>query len=94
MKKYLQLVLAFCLSIFIAACGGGGSDGPPAPVTSTDNFQVKTAYVNYFNDSRSLPFSISGTSSGVTVSGSGTLTQSSVTNGTGVGSGMALTFTY
>lgn len=82
MKNYLQLVCAACLTALIAACGGGGgSAGAPVPVTSTDIFQVKTAYVNYFNDSRSLPFTISGTISGVSVSGSGTLTQSGVTAG-------------
>lgn len=81
MKKYLQLVCAVFLTTFIAACGGGGSSGPPAPVTSTDIFQVRTAYVNYFNDSRSLPFTISGTIFGVNVTGSGTLTQSGVTGG-------------
>ena len=83
MKNYLLIVCAACLTALIAACGGGGSGGTPAPVpvTSTDIFQVKTAFVNYFNDSRSLPFTISGTISGVSVSGSGTLTQSGVTAG-------------
>ncbi len=87
MKNYLQLVCAACLTALIAACGGdGGSGGAPVPVTSTDIFQVKTAYVNYFNDSRSLPFTISGTISGFSVSGSGTLTQSGVTAGNFEGS--------
>lgn len=82
MKKYLQLVLAVCLVAFISACGGGGgSAGSKVPVTSTDIFQVKTAYVNYLNDSRFLPFTINGSISGVSVSGTGTLTQSNVTNG-------------
>ncbi|MEY4099500.1 MAG: hypothetical protein RL300_671 [Pseudomonadota bacterium] len=82
MKKFIRLIAVACLAAFIAACGGGGSDGPPPPVTSTEIFQVRTAYVNYFNDSRSLPFTISGTFSGVSISGNGVLTQSSVTNGT------------
>lgn len=78
-------ILALTLSVaFLAACGGGGggSGTPAAPVTSTETFQVRTAYINYVNDSRTLPFTISGTTAGVSVSGSGTLTQSSVTNST------------
>jgi hypothetical protein len=49
---------------------------------SVDTFQVKTAYINYFNDTSSHPFTVTGTAAGFTVTGSGTVTQSSVTNGT------------
>ncbi|MDD2881264.1 MAG: hypothetical protein PHQ58_12580 [Rhodoferax sp.] len=84
MKLHQWLAVAITTA-FIAACSGGGGDaGVPAsnaPVTSTDTFQVKAAYVNYFNDTRSYPFTVSGTASGFSVTGSGTVTQSPVTNG-------------
>jgi hypothetical protein len=62
----------------LSACGGGG--GSSAPVTSTDTFQLRTAYVSYINGSGSWPFSISGTVSGVNVAGSGTETAGSVSS--------------
>lgn len=78
--KLLMMTLS---AAFIAACGGGGDDAgiPPSPIVSADTFQVKTAYVNYFNDTLSYPFRISGTVAGFSVTGSGTVTQSGVTSG-------------
>lgn len=76
--KFSQIricIAASALSL-LAACGGGG--GSSGPVTSTDTFQLRTAYVNYLQDTRSLPFTLSGTSSGYSVTGSGTTTQGSV----------------
>ena len=65
----------------LSACGGGGG-GSSAPVTSTDTFQLRTAYVSYINGSGSWPFSISGTVSGANVTGSGTETAGSVSSTT------------
>ena len=68
-------------SVFgITGCGGGGGGGDSGPVTSTETFQLKTAYINSLTTASSKPFSISGTSSGISVSGSGTVTESSLTS--------------
>lgn len=83
MPMKLPTILALTLSAaFLTACGGGGGNGgaPAAPVTSTATFQVRTAYINYLNATRTLPFTLSGTTAGIPVSGSGILTQSSLTN--------------
>lgn len=77
-----RLLMVTLTAAFIAACGGdAGVPASPIPVVSVDTFQVKTAYVNYFNDTRSYPFRISGTVAGFNVTGSGTVSQSVVTNG-------------
>lgn len=78
--KLRHLLAVTLTATFIAACGGGGGDSG-LPVVSTDTFQVKTAYINYFNDISSHPFTVSGTTAGFVVTGSGTVTQSPVTNG-------------
>lgn len=74
--------LALLSSLVLVACGGGGGGGSNGPVTSTETFQVKAAYVNYLNKTGSFPFTLSGTSSGTNVTGSGTLTLSTPSNGT------------
>lgn len=67
------------LTVLLAACGGGGGGGSRiTPVPSTETFQLRTAWVNYLTDTRSLPFTVSGTSSGIPITGSGTLTQGSL----------------
>jgi len=77
----LKLLFISTLLFLISACGGGGGGGG-GPVTSAETFQLKTAYVNFFNGSNSLPFTLSGTSSGYAVTGSGTLTESVPVNST------------
>lgn len=77
----LKLLFAISVLLLVSACGGGGG-GSNGPVTSTETFQLKTAYVNTFNDVRSLPFTISGTVSGESVTGSGMLTLSTPTRST------------
>lgn len=78
--KLSQIRVWFAMSTLalLAACGGGGGGGSSAPVTSTETFQLRTAYVSYLTDTRSMPFSVTGTVSGVNVSGSGTTTQGSM----------------
>lgn len=73
-------LLALVMSVALTACGGGGG-GTNATVTSTETFQVKAAYVNYINKVGSYPLTVSGTSSGSNVTGSGTLTLSTPSNG-------------
>lgn len=70
--------IAVSTSALLAACGGGGGGGSSTPVTSTETFQLRTAYVSYLTDTRSLPFSVTGTISGVNVSGTGTVTQGGI----------------
>jgi hypothetical protein len=79
--KILKLLSATALILLISACGGGGG-GSSGPATSTETFQIKTAFVNYFNSTGSLPFTVSGTSSGVSITGSGTLTGSTPVSAT------------
>ncbi len=78
------LTLGLTLTLAISACGGGGGSGTASssPMTSTDTFQVRTAYVNYVTETRSLPFTVTGTTSGNTVTGSGTATQGALTSAT------------
>lgn len=78
-------ILALTLSTaFLATCGGGGSgrSAPASPVTSLEISPVQASYINYFNGSLTLPFTLSGTVAGIPVSGSGTVTQSSVSSTT------------
>lgn len=81
--KFSQIRLWTAVSFLtvLAACGGGGG-GSSGPVTSTETFQLRTAYVSYINGSGSWPFTISGTVSGVNVTGSGTETAGSVSSAT------------
>ena len=77
MSRSIRYVLAVGLvSLFTACGGGGGGDSVAPPVATTDTYQLKTAWVNYFNDSSTLNFTVSGVVSGVNISGSGTVTQS------------------
>lgn len=74
--------LALVMSVALTGCGGGGGGGGASgPVTSTELFQLRTAYVNSFNGSSSLPLTLSGTSSNYAVSGTGTITDSAPING-------------
>jgi hypothetical protein len=77
MSRSIRYVLAVSLvSLFTACGGGGGGDSAAPPVAAIDTYQLKTAWVNYFNDSSTLNFTVSGVISGVTISGSGKVTQS------------------
>lgn len=85
MKNHcLYRALSLSLLFTLSACGGGGGGGATStgPVASTETFQLRTAYVNYVTETRSLPFTVTGTSSGYSVTGSGTATQGSLTSTT------------
>lgn len=88
--KHLSLLLS---SLLLVACGGGGGGGAPAgPVASTSAFALKQALANDFLDTSSYPFTPGGSltittasphsSTTGTVSGSGTVAQSAITNTT------------
>lgn len=80
MKKVIFLLLVL-LVISIAGCGGGGGDDS-GPVASTETFQLKTAFIASITSSSSSTFTLSGTSSGKPVTGSGTIVESSLTPAT------------
>lgn len=82
--KFRNFLAAILSTTLLVACGGGGGGGSttPAPVTSTDTFQLKTAWVNYFTNTGTHPFTVSGTSSGTSFTGSGTATNGSVSSAT------------
>jgi hypothetical protein len=71
--------IALTTLILISACGGGGGEVTASgPITSIETFQFRAGYVNYIKESRSLPFTVTGTSSGSIVKGSGTATQGAI----------------
>ena len=78
-RNLIRALSLLSLLVFSACGGGGGSSGP---VTSTETFQLRTAWVNYVTDSRSLPFTMTGTVSGASLTGSGTVTQGTLTSTT------------
>jgi hypothetical protein len=85
MKNTLKVILATVSVAMLTACGGGGGGGgggTPAPVASTQTFDLRSAYVALFTTPSSNPFNISGTINGVSVTGSGTATSGAVTAGT------------
>ncbi len=79
--KSISSLIAVGALLALAGCGGGGG-GSGTPAASTDTYQLRTAYVNYLTDTRSAPFTVSGTVQGVNVTGSGSFTQGALTNTT------------
>lgn len=82
MKNTIKLILATASVALLAACGGGGGGGTPAPVASTQTFDLRAAYVALYTTPSSNQFTISGTIEGTSVTGSGTATAGSVSSGT------------
>lgn len=85
MFNYLKIILAVSVTVTLVACGGGGGGGAttaPAPVASTATFQLLTAQANDTQQTSTLPFTISGTFNGFTVTGNGSVTRGNVTSGT------------
>jgi len=84
---YRPFVAALACS-FVVACGGGGGGtaaAPASPVASTETFQLRAAQANS-SAAGTYPFKISGGSSSVAITGSGTITIGAPTQGTFQGS--------
>jgi len=85
MLKLIKTLTAVSALALMTACGGGGGGGgggAAAPVASTDTFPLMTVYTNSLTTSSSNNFTISGTVSGVAVTGSGTVTFGNLSAGT------------
>jgi hypothetical protein len=81
MLKLIKTIAAVGALSLMTACGGGGGGGAAAPVASTDTFPLTTILANSLQ-SGSNTFTISGTSSGNAITGSGTATRGSLSAGT------------
>lgn len=81
MLKMIKSLAAVSALALMTACGGGGGGGAAAPVASTDTFPLTTILANSLQSS-SNTFTISGTSSGAAITGSGTVTRGSLSAGT------------
>ncbi|WP_133176083.1 hypothetical protein [Limnohabitans sp. Rim28] len=79
-KHYFFRAIWLSLVLALSACGGGSNPTNTGATTSTETFQFRTAFVNYVKETRSLPFTVTGTSSGYSVTGSGTATQGALTS--------------
>ena len=80
LENRLKVVKFWAMALAVsalAACGGGGGGGAPATVSVSD-YQLRQAWVNYVTLSGTQRFTISGTISGVAVTGSGTETDGSL----------------
>jgi hypothetical protein len=73
MNRRAFAITAMAASLAIAGCGGGGG-GDAGPIASTDTYQTWAAWVNTLNEAGTRTFSISGTSDGRSLTGSGTTT--------------------
>jgi hypothetical protein len=88
MQNLFRSLLVVSTAAFLAACGGGGGGGssstPAAatPVASTATFQLRTATANFFQQSSTAPFTISGRSGSYAVTGSGSVTSGTMTSTT------------
>jgi len=82
MINKFKLLTATALLSLLSACGGGGGGGTAAPVASTESFPLMTVYRNTITSSSSNNYTISGTISGVSVTGSGTVTFGNLSAGT------------
>jgi outer membrane lipopolysaccharide assembly protein LptE/RlpB len=82
MINKFKLFVVIAVTALLTACGGGGGGGVSVPVASTESFNLKTVWANTLTSSSSNNYTISGTVSGVAVSGSGTVTRGNLSAGT------------
>jgi hypothetical protein len=87
-----KLFIYVWVSVGLAACGGGGDSSSAEPVSSTETFQIRRAYIELLKPSQHT-FSVSGTGTEngnvVALSGNGIITYSDLVDGT-FGSNVAL----
>jgi hypothetical protein len=68
------------ITLLLTACGGGGgANGSTGPVSSTETFQLRQAWINSLSSS-SQSFTLSGTDAGIAITGSGTFTSGSLSS--------------
>lgn len=82
MKNTIKLLLAIASVVLLVACGGGGGGGTPAPVASTQTFDLRAAYVSSLINTSTNTFTITGSQDSVTITGSGTGTYGELSSGT------------
>jgi len=78
-KHYFFRAIWLSLLFALSACGGGSNPTSTGSIASTETFQFRTAFDNYVKETRSLPFTLTGISSGYNVTGSGTATFGALT---------------
>jgi hypothetical protein len=83
---FAKSLLTIGVVALISACGGGGGgDAPAAPVATAKTFDLKSTYANYLQSSSARTFRLTGTSSGIAITGSGNVTIGSLQSTTFAG---------
>lgn len=83
MLKQLCRAISLITLVILGGCGGGG--GGEAVIASIQTFNLQAAYTAYLSQSYTKAFNISGTYSGVNVSGTGSITSGTLQSGTFLG---------
>ena len=76
-----KIVLLVSVLLTLAACGGGGGSGSGV-VASTLTFPLQQININQLVNSSSAPFTVSGTMNGYSVTGTGNLTDGTLSAAT------------
>jgi len=75
MKYIYNFTLYILIAIMTGCGGGGGSSAPATPVTATVTFDLNSLIISAIKQSYTKTFTVSGTSSGFQVTGSGSETK-------------------
>ena len=79
--------LACCGVLSLTACGGGGESAVATPpVATTKTFDLKTTYANFLQTTVTRTFTLTGSASGLAVTGSGSTTLGALQAATFLGS--------
>ena len=72
-----RFAAATATALALAACGGGGSDTPTPTTGATTTFPIAAAMASYARDTRTVPFTLTGTGTSggqtIAVTGSGNI---------------------